>query len=136
VTSKRILIAEDDESIATLLDFLMRRSGYSTCTVDDGGKAVDALASFQPHLVLLDLMLPVKSGFEVCKTIRDNPDMLGTRVLMLTAKGSVNDVARGLAAGADEYVIKPFSTQDLVARVKALLEDDVPGSHIPEAKET
>ena len=133
--SKRILIAEDDESIITLLEFLMKRSGYSTRIVRDGGEALAALEAFHPHLVLLDVMLPVKSGHEICRAIRGNPAMLGTRVLMLTAKGALNDVSRGLASGADEYVIKPFSTQDLVARVRALLDDRVPGSRVPEANE-
>ena len=117
----RILIAEDEPSIITSLDFLMRRDGHETRLVGDGAGALAAVSDFRPDVVILDLMLPAKSGLDVCREIRARPDWRHTRVLMLTARGSGSDVARGLEAGADDYVIKPFSTQDLVARVKALL---------------
>lgn len=130
--TKRILIAEDEESIITSLEFLMQRCGYATRVAREGEQALQAVEAFKPHLVLLDVMLPVKSGLEVCRALRANPAWRGTRVLMLTAKGGVNEIARGLSSGADEYLIKPFSTHVLVERVKALLEDPVPGSKIPE----
>jgi two-component system, OmpR family, phosphate regulon response regulator PhoB len=123
---KRIFIAEDDESISVLLEFLMRQLGYTTCTVRDGAHAVEVLEDFQPHLALLDLMLPVKSGLEICRAIRAHPRLRGIRVLMLTAKGSVDDVARARASGTDEYVVKPFSTHELVECVRALLADHAP----------
>ena len=134
--SRRILIAEDEESIVASLEFLMRRCGFETRVARDGNAAVALLPQFQPHLVLLDLMLPGKSGFEVCRHIRADPQLRGMRVLMLTAKGSTNEVIKGLTVGADDYVIKPFSTHDLVARVKGLLDDPVPGSLIPESTDS
>ena len=126
---KRVFIAEDDESISVLLVFLMKKLGHATCTVRDGAAAMEALEAFKPDLALLDLMLPAKSGLEICHAIRAHPSLRETRVLMLTAKGSVNDIARALAAGADEYMVKPFSTLELAERVQALLGDRVHGGH-------
>jgi two-component system, OmpR family, alkaline phosphatase synthesis response regulator PhoP len=119
----RIFIAEDDESISVLLAFLMRKLGHETRIVRSGAEAMEAIEAFKPDLALLDLMLPARSGLEICHAIRAHPALRETRVLMLTAKGSVNDVARALAAGADEYVVKPFSTQELAERVQALLDE-------------
>ncbi len=116
----RVLIAEDEESIVTSLDFLMRRAGFDTRVARDGEEALGVLSAFRPDVVLLDVMLPRVSGLEVCRHIRAEPALAGTRVLMLTAKGGRQDVANGLAAGADEYVTKPFSTHELLERVKAL----------------
>jgi DNA-binding response OmpR family regulator len=130
--SKRIHIAEDEESIVASLEFLMRRCGYEIRVARDGDAAVAALREFLPHVVLLDIMLPGRSGFEVCRALRSDPGLRGARVVMLTAKGGVHDISRGLSAGADDYITKPFSTQDLVARVKGLLDDPIPGSAIPE----
>lgn len=123
--AKRVLIAEDEPSIVTSLEFLMRRAGYETRIAADGEEALQLLAVFRPHLVLLDIMLPRRSGLEVCREIRADASLAGTRVLMLTAKGGQRDQERGVEAGADDYVTKPFSTQDLVARAQALLADPV-----------
>ena len=123
--AKRVLIAEDEPSIVTSLEFLMRRAGYETRTAADGEEALQLLAVFRPHLVLLDIMLPRRSGLEVCREIRADAALAGTRVLMLTAKGGQRDQERGIEAGADDYVTKPFSTHDLVARAQALLSDPV-----------
>jgi DNA-binding response OmpR family regulator len=120
--TKRVLIAEDEESIVASLDFLMRQCGFDTRVARDGERALESLADFRPDLVLLDLMLPGRSGFEVCRAIRADASLAGTRVLMLTAKGGGRDEADGLAAGADAYLTKPFSTRELVARARALLE--------------
>ena len=121
--TKRVLIAEDEESIVASLEFLMQHAGYETCVARDGPSALARIADFEPDLVLLDIMLPGRSGFDVCERIRGSPALAATRVVMLTARGSQGDEARGLAAGADDYVTKPFATQDLVARVRALLGD-------------
>ena len=119
--SARILVAEDEESIVASLEFLMRRSGFDTRVARDGETALASLREFRPHLVILDIMLPLVSGFEICRQIRADAAMRATRVLMLTARGGTGEEARGMAAGADEYMTKPFSTQELVARVRALL---------------
>jgi len=117
----RVLIAEDEESIVASLEFLMRRCGFETRIARDGNAALASLADFRPDVVLLDIMLPGRSGFEVCRAIRGDARLGATRVLMLTAKGGAGEVAKGMAAGADDYMIKPFATQELVARVNALL---------------
>ena len=119
--SERILIAEDEESIVASLEFLMQRAGFETCVARDGSSALARVADFAPDLVLLDVMLPGQSGFDVCSRIRENPARAATRVLMLTARGSESDEARGRACGADDYLTKPFATQELVSRVRALL---------------
>jgi len=119
---RRVLIAEDEESIVASLDFLMRQCGFDTRVARDGELAIASLAEFRPELVLLDLMLPRASGLEVCRAIRADASLAGTRVLMLTAKGGAHDESRGMDAGADDYLTKPFSTRELVARAKALLE--------------
>jgi DNA-binding response OmpR family regulator len=123
----RILIAEDEPSIVASLDFLMRHAGFETRIARDGHSAIAALGEFRPDLVLLDVMLPGRSGFDVCRAIRSDPSTARTRVVMLTARGGANDAARGMAAGADEYVSKPFSTKDLVRRVQDLLRPEVAG---------
>jgi DNA-binding response OmpR family regulator len=119
--TKRVLIAEDEESIVASLEFLMKRAGFQTCIARDGAAALARVADFSPDLVLLDIMLPGQSGFDVCARIRENPALAAIRVLMLTARGANSDEARGRACGADDYLTKPFATQELVARVRVLL---------------
>jgi DNA-binding response OmpR family regulator len=119
--AKKILIADDEPNIVTALEFLLSRAGFELCIVRDGEAALKAIAEFQPDLVLLDVMMPLRNGFEVCQMIRENAAWRQVKVVMLTAKGRDTEVSKGLALGADAYVSKPFSTKDLVDRVKELL---------------
>lgn len=119
--SKKILIADDEANIVISLEFLMLNSGYQVQTAANGEEALHQIAEFRPDLILLDIMLPQKNGFEVCQKIRENPVWNGIKVVMLTAKGRESEVTKGLALGADAYVTKPFATRELLASVQRLL---------------
>ena len=119
--TKRVLIAEDEESIVASLQFLMRQCGFETRVARDGDEAIASLSQFRPDLVLLDIMLPGRSGFEVCRFIRGEARFEDVRILMLTAKGGAADESRSREAGVDDYLSKPFATRELVARARALL---------------
>jgi DNA-binding response OmpR family regulator len=121
--AKKILIADDEPNIVISLEFLMQRNGFEVKTAGDGEAALRLVNEFRPDLVLLDIMLPLKSGYEVCQKIRENPEVRGMKVVMITAKGRDIEVAKGLALGADAYITKPFSTQDLLDQVKRLLSE-------------
>jgi DNA-binding response OmpR family regulator len=117
----RILIVDDEPNIVVPLEFLMKREGYEVAIAEDGQAALDAIAKRAPDLVILDVMLPRMSGFDVCRHIRADERWRGLKILMLTAKGRDSEMQKGLELGADAYVTKPFSTRDLVARIRALL---------------
>ena len=116
-----ILIADDEPNILISLEFLLKRAGYQVSLARDGQEALDAILRDRPALVLLDVMMPKKTGLEVCQAVRADEACNGVRILMLTAKGRDTDVAKGLALGADAYMTKPFATKDLVQKVKDLL---------------
>ena len=117
----KILIADDEPNILISLEYLMRREGYDVHVARDGEEALALVRRERPRLVLLDVMMPRKSGFDVCQEIRGDEAVKDTLVLMLTAKGRDTDVAKGLAMGADAYMTKPFSTKELVQKVRDLL---------------
>ena len=117
-----ILIADDEPNILISLEFLLKRAGYQVSLARDGQAALDAILRDRPDLVLLDVMMPKKTGLEVCQAVRADEACNGVRILMLTAKGRDTDVAKGLALGADAYMTKPFATKDLVQKVKDLLD--------------
>ena len=119
--SQKILIADDEPNILMSLEFLMKREGYTVVVARDGGEAMQAIVAERPDLVLLDVMMPVKTGFDVCHEVRSPPEVRDTKILMLTAKGRDTDVAKGLALGANAYMTKPFSTKELVQKVQELL---------------
>ena len=119
--SKRVLIADDEANIVISLEFLMRREGFEVETATDGEATLRAVAESPPDLVLLDVMLPKVDGFEICRRIRANLRWQKIKILMLTARGRDTEIAKGLGLGAEVYMTKPFSTQDLVAQVKRLL---------------
>ena len=120
--SKTILIADDEPNIVISLEFLLEHDGYEVQVARDGQEALDAIARQVPDLVLLDVMLPRVSGFDVCQRIRQNPAWAAVRIMMLTAKGREVEMTKGMALGADAYVTKPFSTKDLLAQIRAQLE--------------
>ncbi len=125
MTSK-ILIADDEPNILITLEYLMKREGYEVVLARDGQEAIDCLRRERPRLVLLDVMMPRKSGFEVCQELRADEQIKDTLVLMLTAKGRDTDIAKGRGVGADDYMTKPFSTKELVAKVRSLLAGERP----------
>jgi DNA-binding response OmpR family regulator len=119
--AKKILIADDEPNIVASLEFLMRQKGYDVRTAANGVEALAAVAEFRPDLMLLDVMMPQMSGYDVCQKVRADPDGQRIRIVMLSAKGRETEVSKGLAIGADAYVTKPFSTRDLIAQVAKML---------------
>lgn len=119
-----VLIADDEPNILVSLEFLMQREGHQVLLARDGQEAWAMIRQHRPALVLLDVMMPGKTGFEVCQAVRADDSLAATRILLLTAKGRETDVAQGLGVGADAYMTKPFSTQELAARVRSLLAQE------------
>ncbi len=121
--ANKILVVDDEPNIVLSLEFLMKQAGFQVRTAADGEAALAAIAAERPDLVLLDVMMPRKNGYEVCQAIRANPDWQSVRIVMLTAKGREVEPEKGLALGADDYITKPFSTQEVVERVRELLAE-------------
>jgi DNA-binding response OmpR family regulator len=119
--SHKVLIADDEPNIVVSLEYLLKRAGYTVLVARDGQEAIDTLRRERPALVLLDVMMPKKSGHEVCAELRADETLRNTRVLMLSAKGRDTDVDKGLGVGADGYMTKPFSTKELAANVAEML---------------
>jgi len=119
--SRRILIADDEPNIVTALEYLLQRQGYEVQIARNGDEALQMIESAPPDLVLLDIMMPLRSGYEVCKRIRENPALKHVKVVMLSAKGRDAEVTKGLALGADLYITKPFSTRELIDKIGALV---------------
>ncbi|HBP65922.1 MAG TPA: DNA-binding response regulator [Desulfosporosinus sp.] len=116
-----ILVVDDEEPIQELLRFNLEKEGYVVCIATDGEEALTHVASDQPDLIVLDLMLPGMDGLEVCRRLRSNPKFQQIPIIMLTAKGEEIDTVLGLELGADDYMTKPFSPRELLARIKARL---------------
>jgi DNA-binding response OmpR family regulator len=119
--NKKILIADDEPNIVTAVEFLLQRNGYEVHVARNGEEALKLVEDCNPDLVLLDVMMPGRSGYEVCKRIRERADWRHIKIIMLSAKGRDAEVNKGLAIGADLYITKPFSTQELVAKINGLL---------------
>lgn len=114
----KILIVDDDPHIRELIALYLNKEGYETKEAESGGKAVQLFAEYSPHMVLLDLMLPIMDGYQVCREIRK---ISSVPIIMLTAKGETFDKVLGLELGADDYIVKPFEPRELIARIKAVL---------------
>jgi DNA-binding response OmpR family regulator len=117
----RVLVVEDEDNIAVALNYLMAREGYDHDRVASGADALPRIRDTHPDLVLLDLMLPEVSGFEICEGIRMDPTLAGVKVLLMTARGSAVERRKGIAIGADGFISKPFELQDLRDEVRRLL---------------
>ncbi|WP_217126467.1 response regulator transcription factor [Hydrogenophilus thiooxidans] len=116
--SHKILVVDDEEAISLALEFLLKRAGYEVAVARDGVEALERIAAWRPDLVLLDIMMPGKDGFEVCQSVREMNDLTPQpKIVMLTAKGRDVERTKGLAVGADDYVVKPFSTDELLQRI-------------------
>ena len=124
----KILIVDDEPNILLSLQFLMKKAGYDVRTATDGEEALAEIARAKPDLVLLDVMMPKFDGFTVCQRIRATPEWRDMRIIMLTARGRDIEREKGLALGADDYITKPFSTNDAIDRVAALLGKSGPPS--------
>ena len=116
--SQKVLVVEDDNNIAELLRLYLQKDGFEVSHAADGGKAVEMAKEIQPDLVLLDIMLPVMDGWQVCRELRKTMKM---PIIMLTAKGETEDKVSGLEMGADDYLVKPFEMKELMARINAVL---------------
>jgi DNA-binding response OmpR family regulator len=122
--SKKILIADDEPNIVAALEFLLQRGGYEVLVARNGDEALKLVEACNPDLVLLDVMMPLRSGYEVCKRLREHADWRHIKIIMLSAKGRDAEVNKGLSMGADLYVTKPFSTRELMAKITGLLDKD------------
>lgn len=127
MTETTVLIVEDEDNIALALEYLLGRQGYRLHRIADGGLAMAAMAEHRPDLVVLDVMLPGCSGYEICQMIRRDPAFAATKVLMMTARGGEVERRKGLALGADAFLTKPFATSDLTAQIRELLGEPVGG---------
>jgi DNA-binding response OmpR family regulator len=119
-----ILVADDEPNIALSLKFLMEQAGFSVQTASNGQEALDAVARSAPDLILLDINMPRVNGYQVCEAVRANPEWKHVRIVMLTAKGRDIEREKGLALGADDYITKPFATQEVVQKVRSLIGVD------------
>ena len=122
--TKKVLIADDEPNIVISLEFLMEHCGYEVRVAHNGNEALQQVETFKPDLILLDVMLPLRNGFDVCRKIRENTAFQATKIIMLTAKGRDIEVTKGLALGADAYVTKPFGTKELLEQVRKLLDEE------------
>ena len=123
--SKKILIAEDEPNIVAALEFLLQRNGYEVHIARNGEEALKLVEDCNPDLVLLDVMMPVRSGYDVCTRIRERADWRHIKIIMLSAKGRDAEINKGLSIGADLYVTKPFSTRELMGKIKELLDQGI-----------
>lgn len=119
---KKIIIADDNENIREALIYLLEDEGFKLWIAKDGADALQKVREVHPDILLLDIMMPEINGYDVCRTIKNDPDLKKTYIIMLTAKGQVTEQERGKAVGADEYIVKPFSPSEILVRIKKILK--------------
>ncbi len=122
--SRSVLVVDDEPNIVLSLEFIMKQAGFEVRVARDGDEALGAIEASPPDLVLLDVMMPKRDGYDVCQTIRANPAWKDIRIIMLTAKGRDIEREKGMALGADDYITKPFSTREVIARVEQFLDTE------------
>ncbi len=122
MSDKRVLIVDDEPNLTRSMTFILRKEGYNIEVASNGEEAIEKALKTKPHLILLDVMMPKKNGYEVCQEIRDDPSLRDMYVIMLTAKGQEVDREKGMDMGADEFITKPFSPSQIVERVNAVLK--------------
>ncbi len=120
--SRSVLVVDDEPNIVLSLEFIMKQAGFEVRVARDGDEALGAIEASPPDLVLLDVMMPKRDGYDVCQTIRANPAWKAIHIIMLTAKGRDIEREKGMALGADDYITKPFSTREVIARVEQFLD--------------
>jgi two-component system, OmpR family, alkaline phosphatase synthesis response regulator PhoP len=118
---RSILVVDDEPYIIRSLSYVLEREGYVIETARDGEEALRKIREFRPQLVFLDIMMPLKNGYHVCAEVREDPELASTHIIMLSAKGQQIDRERGLLGGADEYITKPFSPREIIARVRTIM---------------
>lgn len=118
--SKHVLVVDDEPNIVLSLEFLLSQAGFSVTTAGDGDSGLEAARKERPDVILLDIMLPGADGYEVCQSLREEPALQDVPVIMLTARGREVDREKGMSLGADEYIVKPFSTSEVVERVRQI----------------
>ena len=119
---KKILAVDDEPNILMSIEFILEMEGYQVHTARDGDEALEVAEREHPDLILLDVNMPRKDGYEVCRILREREDLAATKVIMLTAKGQALEKKKGIEMGADEYVTKPFAADELLGKIRALLE--------------
>jgi two-component system alkaline phosphatase synthesis response regulator PhoP len=122
VKQKKILIADDNENIRAALTYLLEDEGYTLFLARDGAEALRKVKEVSPDILFLDIIMPEINGYDVCRTIKNDPDLMKTYIIMLTAKGQVDEQERGKDIGADEYVVKPFSPMEILAKINNILD--------------
>ncbi len=119
---KKILIADDNENIRDALTYLLEDEGYQLRLAKDGAEAIIITREFRPDVLFLDIMMPEINGYDVCRTIKSDPVLKDTYIIMLTAKGQVAEQEKGRQVGADEYIVKPFSPMEILTKIKKILD--------------
>lgn len=119
---KKILAVDDEPNILMSIEFILEMEGYEVHTARDGEEALEVVDRVRPDLILLDVNMPRKDGYELCRILRAREDLAGTKVIMLTAKGQTLEKKKGLEVGADEYVTKPFSAEELLEKIRTMIE--------------
>lgn len=122
--TQSVLVVDDEPNIVLSLEFVVKQAGFDVRVARDGESALSAMEENLPDLVLLDVMMPKRDGYDVCQTIRADPRLKDVKIIMLTAKGREVDREKGIALGADDYIIKPFSTREVIEKVRRYLGPD------------